>query len=220
MIAFFCAIIFNTPVAGLGGIIRYVEFTTQVELNCGCLSEDGLNKSKRWYKNGSLIKISKDDWGPLLVNNDKTLLVQSVRNLKKNITYECRVVQGDGSENLCKSYTVKAFHCRHHTETIEPQNVTNLVVGDSPVFTCKHYFACDKVNEDHSVSMRTKAKHIGNISCTISDQRLTHECKLQIRNITEEDFGKTVQCVVNDSGIIFVHDAFPIKRGKRLFSRH
>ncbi|XP_062585760.1 uncharacterized protein LOC134247401 isoform X2 [Saccostrea cucullata] len=211
MIVFFFAIF--TPAATGSGDIRYVEYTTQVKLNCDCLSKDSLSKSKRWYKNGSLIEIiSKDEWGPLLVDNGDTLLVQSVQNLKENITYECRVVLGDESEHVCKSYIVKAFQCRHHSESIEPQNLTNLAVGDSPVFTCKHYFSCDKVNENHSVSMKTYAKHRENLPCTISDHGLTHECKLKIKNIAEDDFGKTIQCVVNDSGIISVHEAFLIKR--------
>ncbi|XP_061171609.1 uncharacterized protein LOC133181082 [Saccostrea echinata] len=212
-IILFC-VIKHTELSDIDAKITYAEFGAGLNLSCNCFSKNTGSQIKRWCDNDGLIKESGDDWGPKLFNGGEILKIQSVRNLDKNITYECRVVGQNGSEEHCQKYTVQAFRCRPNTESIEPENKTNLELGDSPMFTCKQYFACNKVNEVHSVSMRTKAKRSRVLPCIVSDHGLTHDCKLQILNIAAEDFGKAVQCVVNDSGIISVYEAFPFKKEK------
>jgi hypothetical protein len=49
--------------------------------------------------------------------------------------------------------------CEIESEFIEPENVTNVKVGDSPEFTCKRFFSCDQVNEDKSVTMIFEAQN-------------------------------------------------------------
>lgn len=46
-----------------------------------------------------------------------------------------------------------------------------------------------------------------------SNYRLKQTCELQISNLIEEDFGRAVKCVVNDSGQVSILQAFPFKKG-------
>lgn len=212
-IILFC-VIKPTELSDVDTKITYAEFGTGLNLSCNCLSINARNQKKRWYDDNGLIEDADDDWGPKLFNGREILKVQSVRNLNKNITYECRAVGQNGSKEVCQKYIVQAFKCRPNKESIEPENRTNVEIGNSAWFTCKQYFACDRVNEFKSVSMRTEAKNSKVIPCSVSDHGLTHECKLQVLNITEEDFDKAVQCVVNDSGIISVYEAYLFKKEK------
>lgn len=42
-------------------------------------------------------------------------------------------------------------------------------------------------------------------------------CELRIPDLIEEDFGRAVKCVVNDSGRVSIFQAFPFKKSKSLY---
>lgn len=188
-----------------------------LELHCGCSSND--NVTLIWIKNtrSSMTVVqnaeSDDIWGPRLISRNEILLLQKV--YRDNTSYTCLSQQADGSTVICGYYAVKMYDCED-SRTIEPENVTNLDVGGSASFTCTRYFPCDNFNDYHLVTMTTEIKN-HYVHCSVSNYRLKQSCELRIPNLIEEDFGRAVNCVVNDSGRrVSIFQAFLFKKEKNI----
>lgn len=182
----------------------------ELELGCGCSSNQ--NVTLVWIKhtsdNVTIVQSANDLWDPKLINRNEILLWQKVT--EDGTSYTCLSQHTNGSTVICGSYAVKMYDCED-SRTIEPENVMNLDVGGSATFTCTQHFPCDNFSDHHSVTMTTEIKN-HNVRCSVSNYRLKQTCELQISNLIEEDFGRAVKCVVNDSGQVSILQAFPFKK--------
>lgn len=203
----------------LGGAVRTkdvvekpVKKYVHLELHCGCSSLQ--NVTLIWLKHTSksvtIVQNTDDYWGPKLMSRNEILLLQKV--VKDNTSYTCLSQYANGSTVICGYYAVKMYDCQD-PRTIEPENVTNLDVGESATFTCTQFFPCENFSDYHSVTMTTSIKK-HSVSCSSSNYRLKQTCQLQIANLIEEDFGRAIKCIVNDSGQVSVFRAFPFKKEK------
>lgn len=182
-----------------------------LELHCGCSSIQNVN-SLMWIKHTSnnvmIVQNADDVWGPKLISRNEILLLQKVT--RDNTSYTCLSQHANGSTVICGYYAVKMYVCED-SRTIEPENVTNLDVGGSASFTCTQYFKCNNFSDLHFVTMTTEIKN-HNVHCSVSNYRLKQTCELRIPDLIEEDFGRAVKCVVNDSGQVSIFQAFPFKK--------